>query len=247
MWTLYVHIVPKEISGYNNDKYYFGITSREPNARWGSNGINYRNLRFGNAINKYGWNNIKHIILLENLSKEQAEIYEVSCIDKFKTQEKQFGYNNSIGGSGGNQKPTKDVYMYDLNGNYIKHFNSASDAGREIGIDRTNVTHCCKTEKKTCGYMFRYYKKDKIEPYTRKRQQPILQLTLDDMPIKIYHTLNVASNIMKTNPTNIIRNIKGLNNYAKGYHWKYYKDYLKENNITDEEFRKGGIEYVENC
>ena len=26
-WTVYVHIVPKELSGYKNDKYYVGITS----------------------------------------------------------------------------------------------------------------------------------------------------------------------------------------------------------------------------
>ena len=33
-WTVYVHIVPKELSGYEWDKYYVGITSNEVNKRW---------------------------------------------------------------------------------------------------------------------------------------------------------------------------------------------------------------------
>lgn len=33
-YIVYVHIVPKEISGYNWDKYYVGITSQTPKKRW---------------------------------------------------------------------------------------------------------------------------------------------------------------------------------------------------------------------
>lgn len=39
-WTVYMHIVPKELSGYDHDKYYVGITSQEPKRRWG-NGYGY--------------------------------------------------------------------------------------------------------------------------------------------------------------------------------------------------------------
>ena len=40
-WKVYVHIVPKEISGHEWDKYYIGITSQEPHQRWGSVGNGY--------------------------------------------------------------------------------------------------------------------------------------------------------------------------------------------------------------
>lgn len=33
-WTVYVHIIPKELSGYDWDKYYVGITSQLPSKRW---------------------------------------------------------------------------------------------------------------------------------------------------------------------------------------------------------------------
>ena len=38
-WKVYVHIVPKEISGHNHDKYYVGLTSRtNVTDRWHAGG-----------------------------------------------------------------------------------------------------------------------------------------------------------------------------------------------------------------
>ena len=60
IWTVYVHIVPKEISDYDYDKYYVGITSKTVEFRWKKDGYGYINQPFYNAIQKYGWNNIEH-------------------------------------------------------------------------------------------------------------------------------------------------------------------------------------------
>ena len=38
IWTVYIHIVPKSISGYDYDKYYVGITSKPVEKRWKNNG-----------------------------------------------------------------------------------------------------------------------------------------------------------------------------------------------------------------
>ena len=72
-YTLYVHITP-------NNKYYIGITSQNPYTRWGHNGMGYFDRRrkvqlpFWRAIQKYGWENIQHVILLNNLSKVPGKI-----------------------------------------------------------------------------------------------------------------------------------------------------------------------------
>ena len=50
MWCVYVHISP-------SNKYYVGITSKEPKVRWGHNGNAYQTQYFSNAIKKYGWDN----------------------------------------------------------------------------------------------------------------------------------------------------------------------------------------------
>ena len=80
-WTVYVHVVPKEIRSSPDkddyyDKYYVGITSRGGKNRW-LNGRGYINQGFYNTIKKYGWNNIKHIIIIENISLQYASYLEI--------------------------------------------------------------------------------------------------------------------------------------------------------------------------
>ena len=95
-YTLYVHITP-------SNKLYFGITSQAPKNRWGNNGHNYCNNKyFYNAIKKYGWDNIKHLILLDNLSKDVACACEIYLIKKYDTQNPNNGYNLQPGGDLGN-------------------------------------------------------------------------------------------------------------------------------------------------
>ena len=57
-----------------NKMIYIGITGRDPKKRWASNGFYYKdNKRFSNAIRKYGWINIRHEIIKDNLSQDEAE------------------------------------------------------------------------------------------------------------------------------------------------------------------------------
>lgn len=85
---------------FPNGKSYFGITIQNPEKRWGY-GCNYQNnARLTNAIKKYGWENIEHIILFECENSLLAEQKEKELIKKFKTNEREFGYNIALGGVG---------------------------------------------------------------------------------------------------------------------------------------------------
>lgn len=80
-------------------KRYIGITSVGCEARW-RNGRGYsHNRHFKIAIKKYGWENIKHEIICESLTKEEAEKKEVELIAKYKTNLREFGYNIENGGN----------------------------------------------------------------------------------------------------------------------------------------------------
>lgn len=98
-YVVYLH-VNKE-----NKKTYVGITCQKPEARWGSNGIGYKNYYYStqnyfyNAIKKYGWDNFEHIILFENKTKEEAERLEILYIKVLMSNNKTYGYNISNGGS----------------------------------------------------------------------------------------------------------------------------------------------------
>lgn len=91
-FTVYVHHLP-------NNKVYVGITQKNVFARWGKDGNGYSNQQlFWRAIQKYGWDNIKHEIVAENLSKEEACQMEIDLIAKYKSNNPDYGYNISFGG-----------------------------------------------------------------------------------------------------------------------------------------------------
>lgn len=91
MYTVYMHLFP-------NGKRYIGVTTWKPELRWGANGCNYKNPYMKNAIKKYGWDNIEHIIIAENLSFEEADKMEIELIEKYNSANKEYGYNISLGG-----------------------------------------------------------------------------------------------------------------------------------------------------
>lgn len=93
-YSVYIHVFP-------NGKVYIGITSRKPEVRWGCNGYLYHRARMKTAIKKYGWSNIEHYILESGINKEQAEELEMKLIKSHRSNEKEFGYNTSIGGDNG--------------------------------------------------------------------------------------------------------------------------------------------------
>lgn len=94
-----------------NGEKYIGITSTTPEKRW-QNGKGYKNNKyFSAAIQKYGWENFKHDIVLNNLTKEQAELQEKYLISFYKTTDKNFGYNISNGGEGVGKHSEETKYL----------------------------------------------------------------------------------------------------------------------------------------
>lgn len=89
---VYSHICP-------NGKCYIGITGKSLSQRSGKNGEGYkRNRYFWKAIQKYGWDNFQHLVLIEGLSKEEACECEKYLISKYMTNVPEYGYNIASGG-----------------------------------------------------------------------------------------------------------------------------------------------------
>lgn len=83
----------------SNGKVYIGITSQEPEVRWGENGEGYlNNKHFSRSIDKYGWDNFSHEILEENLGELKARHEEMRLIKEYKSNDPDYGYNKSKGG-----------------------------------------------------------------------------------------------------------------------------------------------------
>lgn len=92
VYSVYMHRFP-------NNKVYIGMTSQFPKKRWHYRNGYDKNNAVGKAIKQFGWNNVEHVILKDNLSKSDAEYYESYYIQKYKSNSIDFGYNSTNGGS----------------------------------------------------------------------------------------------------------------------------------------------------
>lgn len=92
-YKIYVHI--NKING----KMYIGQTRQKAELRW-RKGLGYQDSPyFWRAIQKYGWDNFDHIILIDNLCQYEADILENELIKKYDTTNGLYGYNLASGGN----------------------------------------------------------------------------------------------------------------------------------------------------
>lgn len=80
--------------------------TNNPKRRWRNQGIEYKPSkknasRFWNAIEKYGWSNFSHEILMNDLSYTEACEKEKEFIALYNSTDENIGYNISTGGNGG--------------------------------------------------------------------------------------------------------------------------------------------------
>lgn len=69
--------------------------------------------------------------------------------------------NNLLKDVSGNNNPNcKKVNQYDLQGNFIKQWNSFYEITKELGFNRHLISNCCNNRsKKSHGYIWRYANK----------------------------------------------------------------------------------------
>lgn len=133
-YSVYIHKFP-------NDKVYVGLTKLKPSKRW-SNGNGYKRQYVYNAIEKYGWDNIEHIIVKEHLSAEEACNLEQELIEQYNSIRN--GYNCSPGGefTGGVPK------YYDYKGKRYSVYEMLDD---KI-INKYNISYDCAKWRLTKGW-----------------------------------------------------------------------------------------------
>ena len=152
-------------------KNYIGMTSLEPNKRWGGG---YRGKKMKKAIATYPldlcWK--KHIEF-QTPNKEQALELEAELMKWYDSVEN--GYNTSAYGSNhykhseesrnkmseskfGNQNATTTpVLQFSKDGELIAEYPSIMEAERQTGCNNGHICKCCKGKyKSTGGYIWKY-------------------------------------------------------------------------------------------
>lgn len=245
MYTVYKHTTP-------SNKFYFGITnSTNLNKRW-ANGLGYRTQKvFFRAIVKYGWDNIKHEVVKDNLSLDEAKSLEIFLIEKYRTDVSKFGhnsngYNMTSGGDNipsifyqedDNYKKTMDEKVYSktrisvdcydfVSRKYLKTYKSLGEAASELKINKNdiskNINH--KTNR-VSNYIFVKHG-EKPKEFTGKYfKRPVFQFDINGKFLRMFDSCADASRYINNGSTNgssmIAKCAKGERKSYKGFLWKY--------------------------
>ena len=113
-WSVYMHVFP-------NGRVYIG-TAKDHIKRWGIDGARYNKQPIvWEAIQKYGWNNIEHIIVSEGLTQDEGLDLEEKLIAEYHAfpPEDGFGYNATTGGK--SRRPT-DKRCEEVGAFFVEYF-----------------------------------------------------------------------------------------------------------------------------
>jgi hypothetical protein len=230
---VYKHTTP-------NSKVYIGITSCTPEVRW-QGGYGYKNNgRFFKDILKYGWDNIKHEILAEGLTKEEALQMETEQIILHNSMLPQYGYNQSCTEMSVHNRA---VNQYSTDGTLICTFPSVKSAAQSVSTIPGTITKACYDNHISRGYLWKFAE-DKTEliiptDLSRRLHSPhrkrtdiigrqVAQYSKDGSLICIYNSAKEAHEKTGVNHGDICSCCKGqkgsngrLKHTAGGYIWKY--------------------------
>lgn len=123
---------------------------------------------------------------------------------------------------------SREVNQYDLNGNFLRSFPSATEAarflGRKIDITACRIGQCCrgifKSGNSAYGYLWKFATSENKGKSIEKLQVgfPIYQYSLDNKFIKKWENMKSVVEALKLNYSNISRAIK-YNRTCGGYKW----------------------------
>lgn len=221
MNNYYVYIHTNKI----NNKRYVGITKQtNPERRWGKNGVNYKQSpHFYSAIRKYGWDNFIHEIIAMNLSKEHACKLEIGLIKKYKTQDKNFGYNTLSGGDAPSlPKETREKISRGLIGNKNGLGKPCSDEKKK------KISDSQKGRKLSEGHKQKLSKPKSVSyPCSEEKRQSIINAKKDKKSIICietnieYCSIHDCAREMDLEASAICSVLRGRHKSTGGYHFKY--------------------------
>lgn len=194
-YKIYIHKLKKD------NRVYIGITKQRPKKRW-QNGLGYKHSSyFYNAIKKYGWENFEHIILFENLTKEEAENKEKKLIKLYKSNIKGYGFNINEGGSAPTMTEEQKIKI------------SNSEKGKIVSNE---------TKRKISENIKKYYKKYGATENMKKHYQKVIKPIICVETGTIYYGQKKLKELgYNTANINAVCNKKLKT--AHGFHWEFYK------------------------
>lgn len=203
-YCVYMHRFP-------NGKVYIGQTCQTPSQRF-KNGRGYRGCSYlESAIQKYGWENVEHIILKDRLDENGANEWERKYIDQYKSNHKECGYNLRSGGTQG--------YYY------------TDDVRKKMRAKRLGKKQSEQTRKQRSESLLKFYSTHSVSKETREKlrasayqntsKKSVVQYDKNGNEIAVYPSIRSASAAMGKTENAVSNAIKGRSKTCGGYIWRY--------------------------
>lgn len=231
-WKVYIHTFP-------NGKKYVGITKQDVTKRWHVHGTGYKNQGIiWNAIQKYGWDNVTHEVVIYGVTESEAISAETALIKQLKTFDRRYGYNIIVETSvesfkQSNMSSRKKVICL----NDMKIYESISQAAKYFGVRTSIISRNCLKQRNYAfkdehgiKIMFEYYTPDKkyvYKPeYKKTNYKPVICLNT----LEIFDCIAIAAkkyNLSATSIAKVCRNRQnaeycGQDQNGHGMSWEYY-------------------------
>lgn len=226
-----------------SDKVYIGITSRPVKQRW-NNGIGYKKCpAMNNAIRKYGWENFKKEILLENTTENEAKSLETMLIKLHKSDNKKYGYNLTEGGDGATgrvlseetkrriSEKNKGKIMSEEQKERLRQINLGKRQSEETKRKRSESMKGKKFPNRKRIYTDEDRKR--ISERSKGANNGHAKKVICLETLKVYDTLAQARE--ETGATKITECCRHYYKHksSAGLHWEYYDDRLSDSDYKD--------------
>lgn len=213
-YSVYKHTCP-------NSKVYIGITRCKVKDRW-KNGLGYEYQVFGRAVRKYGWENITHEVLYENLTEDEAKRLEQELIKEFDSKNPEHGYNRTDGGDG------------------VKGYEYTEEVLDKMRQHANRMWANPETREK----LLKHLKEVSKNNIGRKRSEKSIRTTVERLSIKVDQydrdgnliqtfdsLMDAARSVNKDCNSAIVACCKGKKKSYCGFIWKYHGDELTEEEL----------------
>lgn len=229
-YKIYVHV--NKVNG----KIYIGQTKSENlNRRWNTDGSGYKtNTHFWNAIQKYGWDNFNHVVLIEDLSLEEANLIEEELIKKYDSTNPKKGYNLRFGGNNSSfseetinkfKEIRKGTQRGELNNFYGKRH--SEETKQKLRENHLNRPAYFKGHKHSTDSKKKISESKKGIPLSDRTSnaKSVVQYSNENDCIKVWTCIMDAVRFFGGSTTShIVACCKGKRNKAFGYKWRYLTD-----------------------
>ena len=170
-----------------------------------------------------------------NLSQvnHKDEIKHHNCVDNLEWCTRQYNMNYGSRTRRASLAESYPVLQFSKYGDFIKEWDSASEAYRKTGISRSGINACCRRERNTAGgYCWRWKKDFNTTPIhlndgysaVRSTCKAVVQYTKTGNIVKEYVGVGFAAKENRFSQANISAACNGRKKYAYGYIWRYKED-----------------------